>query len=444
MSFYRIYRPKTFEEIDNESVRSILTGFLSTDIKDLPHAFLFAGSKGTGKTTAARIIAKLFNCEKLKKGKDGGPCGICDQCTMIASGTNTDVVELDAASHRGIDEIRELRDRIGFSPSLGLYTVYIIDEVHMLTTEAFNALLKTLEEPPRHAVFILATTDLHKVPSTIQSRCMKIMFSKASDKELTHALERIIKAEKIEISSDAVEALVSYADGSFRDAVKMLEQVWMSKKPVTIRSVQSLLSMADNVLIAQCVTDLIDGKREKILQAIDTIVKNGGDVKVYMTGMLKMLQTKYLESLTLNSNTSRIKQCIETVTRAYAEMRISPIAELPLQIAVVELSHEEHDQAKPTEEKSRPSADGLITREKLMEYWKDIIEELKPHNHSIAGVMRSAFPESVEGSVVTIATAYTFHKEKLSETKTLDVLSSVLKKLFGEKVKVQIVLKKKI
>src|SRR3989344_3395814 len=188
MSFYRIYRPQVFEEIDNIRVREKMLSLLSKPVSELPHAFLFSGSKGTGKTTAARLIAKLFNCEKLSKTK--GPCGECTSCVSIAEGHNIDVLEIDAASNRGIDDVRALRDAIALTPMSGKIKVYVIDEVHMLTTEAFNALLKTLEEPPAHAVFILATTDPQKVPATIQSRCVPISFAKATTEELEAALKR--------------------------------------------------------------------------------------------------------------------------------------------------------------------------------------------------------------------------------------------------------------
>ncbi|MEK7065675.1 MAG: DNA polymerase III subunit gamma/tau, partial [Patescibacteria group bacterium] len=191
MAFYRKYRPAVLSEVDNESVRAQLTSFLSKKKQDLPHAYLFTGPKGAGKTTAARLVAKIFNCEK--PDKSGEPCGKCDACHLIAEARHLDVLELDAASNRGIDEIRALRDTIALAPSSAPYKIYIIDEVHMLTTEAFNALLKTLEEPPLHAVFVLATTDVHKVPATIISRCSHVSFARADPKALLNALRRIVK-----------------------------------------------------------------------------------------------------------------------------------------------------------------------------------------------------------------------------------------------------------
>src|SRR5215469_4743338 len=198
MVFYRKYRPQHISDLDSASVRQTLYAVLQ---KNIPHAFLFTGPKGLGKTSTARIVAKVVNCEKRKKGETE-PCNICSQCVSIASGTNVDVLEIDAASNRGIDEIRELKEKIRLAPVLAIQKVYIIDEVHMLTTEAFNALLKTLEEPPEHAMFILCTTEAHKVPETIVSRCFQIMFKPATDQEIARSLERVAKGENLKIEKD--------------------------------------------------------------------------------------------------------------------------------------------------------------------------------------------------------------------------------------------------
>ncbi len=197
MVFYRKYRPQNINELDSQDVRERLVSVLS---KDNVHAMLFTGPKGLGKTSTARIVAKVLNCESLtEKGRKAGklePCNKCDQCISISNGSNIDVLEIDGASNRGIDEIRDLREKIKLSSARANKKVYIIDEVHMLTTEAFNALLKTLEEPPSHVVFILCTTEPHKVPATIASRCFQISFKKATDEELTRALLRISKISR--------------------------------------------------------------------------------------------------------------------------------------------------------------------------------------------------------------------------------------------------------
>ena len=485
MAYYRKYRPQIIDEIDNASVRAQLLALLSKDRKELPHAYFFTGPKGTGKTTAARVIAKLFNCEKSTKS---GPCGSCEQCTGIANGTSLDVIEMDAASNRGIDEIRQLRERIGLSPVSSAYTVYIIDEVHMLTTEAFNALLKTLEEPPSHAVFVLATTDAHKVPPTITSRCMVVKFAKASKEELLHALERVVKSEKISISDEALQRIIEVADGAFRDAVKFLEQVSFGKGKIEIAHIDSVLSLSTSHNVALFVS-LLYGKEADVAKALAHIhaaVSEGADIRSLLTDVLQYLHKELVVRVSEKNtthDTKKIERMIHVLTRAYGELRYSPIPELPLELAVIELSQDplpniavpitvpvstpppkistpqvvssvaikpvapvgEVAPAAPTA-RADGSADGslgLLTQEKLVEHWSDFIAATKPYNHSVAGVLRSSRPKSVNGGIVTIEAFYTFHQEKLADIHTKQVLSDVLKKLFGEKVKIEIVLGKK-
>lgn len=470
MSFYRTYRPQVINEIDNPSIREQLFALLTKDRKDLPHAFFFTGPKGTGKTTAARVIAKLYNCEKLTKS---GPCGKCAQCVSIAQGSSLDVIEMDAASNRGIDEIRTLRERINLAPASASYTIYIIDEVHMLTTEAFNALLKTLEEPPRHAVFVLATTDAHKVPDTIASRCVPFRFTRATDEELSNVIIRIAKEEKIAIEADAVSRIADIADGSFRDAAKLLEQVSFRKGKITLEVVQSILSLSDEKIRATFLTCLANKQTQEALRVIQELIDNGHDVKSFMADVMNDLHAKLLDAVQGKIESGwpivRLADCIKRMTTAFGELRYSPIESLPLELVVIEFCAEnvtpslnEPVQSEvvkkvvpPVERKVTssqkqesvgdpvPVSLGLITLEKLMEHWSDFIAALKPYNHSVAGVLRSSRPKSVEGGIVTIEAFYSFHQEKLNDIKTRQILADVLKRLFGEKVKVDIVLGKK-
>ncbi|MCX6794041.1 MAG: DNA polymerase III subunit gamma/tau [Candidatus Gottesmanbacteria bacterium] len=437
MSFYRTYRPQVIEEIDNVAVRQQLLSLLSKEKKQLPHAFLFTGPRGTGKTTAARIVAKLFNC--TKPSTKSGPCGKCVQCSSIAEGRNLDVLEIDAASNRGIDEIRQLRDAINLAPSGATFKVYIIDEVHMLTTEAFNALLKTLEEPPAHAVFVLATTDPQKVPATIKSRCVGISFHRAAAAELAAALKRIVTAEKINIEEPALSLLAGSVDGSFRDAVKLLEQVSFHKGKISGEVVRNLISLSDESIVAKFFESLTKKDARVSLSIIEELTEQGKDIKIFLVDCLRRLQTRLIAGDTGS------KELITRFTEAYGMMKISPIAQLPLELAVVEYCGEAPVVSVPPLSPIAPLAPlvGLLTLEKLTEHWKDFIEELKPFNHSVAGVLRSARPKSVERGIVTIEAFYPFHKDKLSESKTKDVIIQVLKKLFGEKVKIEIVLGKK-
>ena len=474
MSFYRTYRPQVIDEIDNLHVREQILSLLTKPVSDLPHAYLLTGPKGAGKTTTARILAKLYLCEKPTKKR--GPCGTCGACSAISSGTEMDVLEIDAASNRGIDEIRELRDRIALSPTHGAYKIYIIDEVHMLTTEAFNALLKTLEEPPKHAIFILATTDPQKIPATILSRCIMISFRKATREELVSALKKIVTAESLDVDDDVLAFIAGESDGAFRDAVKLLEQLSFTKKKITIDAITDLLSSSGSSKREQFLKALSNCDEREAFAIIDGLVLETKDIKGFVVSLLKDLQEQLVVMGKGGSvpgwDIKTMKRVIRQLIDAYALMKVSPIAEIPLELAVLACcgkveeapattgpattegekkdmglvrppdSHVEknvsvHQDVKPQD------GDGQCTVEKLVECWKDIIEALKPFNHSVAGVMRSAHPVSIDGGIVTIGTQYKFHHERLSESKVRDMLSTVLKQLFGIHVRVEIVLEKK-
>jgi DNA polymerase-3 subunit gamma/tau len=476
MSFYRIYRPQTIDQIDNISVRRQLLSLLTKDKKDLPHAYFFSGPKGAGKTTAARIIAKLFNCEKPGAS---GPCGKCASCSSIADGSNIDVLEIDAASNRGIDDVRELRDRIKLSPASSPFKIFIIDEVHMMTTEAFNALLKTLEEPPLHAVFILATTDPQKVPATVRSRCMEIAFGKANHEELLSALFRIVKKEKIKIDDDAVHAIADISDGAFRDAVKLLEQASFIEGKITAIKLMSVILKSDDMRREAFLTVVLADKDKKdALERIEEFVRQGTDMKAFLTDCLRDLQNDLIAKIKEEEIPRKkpwrredVNQLIKRFMKAYEEVRFASISQLPIELAVLEfieeslpadrqgLAHEkeqdEHvkiDERPPAPKVTAGKHDEIenevdssdhLNIEKLISHWSDYIEALKSYNHSVAGVIRGARPKSVDHQVVVIEAFYKFHQERLSDPKVRDILANVLKKLFGVQVKVEIVLGRK-
>ncbi len=464
MSFYRTYRPQIVDEIDNLAVRESLLRLLTKPKTELPHAFLFSGPRGAGKTTAARLVAKLFNCVSPTKH---GPCGNCEFCDAIAKGKSLDVLELDAASNRGIDEIRQIRDAIGLSPVNSQFRIYIIDEVHMLTTEAFNALLKTLEEPPSHAVFVLATTDPQKVPVTIQSRCVSIAFKKASHEELISALKRIVEREKMDIEDGALALIASHVDGSFRDAVKELELVSFTKGTISEETVRIAMSIGDQVMRDTFLLHVQKKQTAAAFADIASIVSTGRDIRLFISDCLTALEQLLVMRVTSQTQTVWTAPELTSVIRlfhtAYIDSKTAVIAHLPLELAVVmycELDGGVQSvqamvhapvvaNAQPVVHPKQPTATsapistGVLTVEKLSEHWPDIISELKKHNHSISGVMRSTRPKSVVGDIVTVEAFFTFHKDKLSESKTRDLLNGVFYSLFGEKVKVEIVLGKK-
>ncbi len=272
----RKYRPETFDTvIGQEHITDVLKNGVQTG--RLGQAYLFCGPRGIGKTSCARILAKALNCEK---GLTVDPCGTCPSCVSIASGNSFDVLEIDGASNRGIDEIRTIRENVKFAPSYGRYKVYIVDEVHMLTSEAFNALLKTLEEPPEHVKFIFATTDPNKVPATIISRCQRYDFKRIPFKTSCEALKNIAKTEQLAIDVEAVYAIAKASQGSFRDALSILDQVGASKdREIRGEDVYSMLGLVELELMFGLVDALAAGDCARALLTFDDMIARGKDIR---------------------------------------------------------------------------------------------------------------------------------------------------------------------
>ncbi|MCL2884962.1 MAG: DNA polymerase III subunit gamma/tau, partial [Oscillospiraceae bacterium] len=263
---YRKYRPRTFAEVVGQSaVTAALLGELRAGRP--AHAYLFAGSRGTGKTTCAKIFAKAVNC---LSPKDGEPCGECAICRGIDDGSVLDVVEIDAASNNGVDNIRDLRDEVHYMPALAKYRVYIIDEVHMLSPGAFNALLKTLEEPPAHAVFILATTEAHKLPATILSRCQRFTFGRIAPAAIAERLQTVAKNEAIELDDDAALLLARLADGAMRDALSLLDQCRSHGEHVTAAAVADTAGLAGDAHLFALADNIRSGDGAAALSLLDT------------------------------------------------------------------------------------------------------------------------------------------------------------------------------
>ena len=274
--FARKWRPQLFEEvIGQEHITQTLRNALLSD--RAAHAYLFSGARGVGKTSVARILAKALNC---RKGQRGNPCTKCTSCIEITNGSSVDVQEIDGASNRGIDEIRNLRENIRYLPSSGTYRIYIIDEVHMLTLPAFNALLKTLEEPPEHVKFIFATTEAHKVPVTILSRCQRFDFKRIPILKIEEQINRIIKEEGIKISDIGISIIAREAEGSLRDAESLLDQVVSFTGPnVEDDQITAVLGIIDRDLIYKISQAIIDGDSKSCLEIIDEIYNYGYDIK---------------------------------------------------------------------------------------------------------------------------------------------------------------------
>lgn len=489
-SLYRKWRPLHWDQvIGQEHVVQTLRNAVTS--QRVAHAYLFAGPRGTGKTTTARLLAKAVNC--LDEAPANRPCNQCEHCKAVNQGRFLDLIEIDAASNTSVDDVRDLRDRINFSPNQGRYKVYIIDEVHMLSTAAFNALLKTLEEPPPHAIFILATTEVHKIPATVLSRCQRHEFRRIPVKEIVENLTQLAKEEKITAEPEALSLVARQATGSMRDAISLLDQLASAGDRVTLQLAQDVLGTATSQAVLEVIEAMLKRQSVQGLEAIHRSLDSGSDPRQfarqivdYLRGLLlvamgnaaqvdataevRSQMARHAQLLTV----SDLLRVIQAFNQAATETRSSWQPALPLEIAFVEAisTGSQPAESKPAQAlpptptvtsgpptgkpASQPGAiketrvessaagemspEDAMTSQRLDKSWNLVLAQLKSQNPSLNALVNSVKVRSLKGNTLTLGMSGDVLKMRLEDPANIDLLEKVLKQVMGRDIYVKVIL----
>lgn len=488
--FYRKWRPQTLSEVVGQE-HVTLTLRHAVDSGRVAHAYLLCGPRGTGKTSTGRILAKAVNCLSPAQGE---PCNNCNMCREINKGSAPDIIEIDAASNRGIDEIRDLREKVNYAPNLARYKVYIIDEVHMITKEASNAFLKTLEEPPPHAIFILATTEPHKVLPTILSRCQRFDFHRLSQSAVISKLNLVCDKEDIHIEPEVLRLIAKLTTGSLRDAENLLEQlVAYYGHQIELHQVQALLGISGDLRIRQLAKHIIDKDITAGLKTINSVTNDGLDLRQFNRELVDFLRELLLvksgseEVVDVTSeDLIEIKSLASDVSLDYlltavklfggVDLRQDNYSPLPLELALVEcllsvteerqLVHPEPSESgelaevaslsaestEPPPEPQTPAPAKIVETPEMkapqdIDYlrsrWKEFIQALHGEGSSgnLDAFLRSACePLDIEDGTLILGFYYSFHKEKIEDPKYKHLVEKKLREVFGQPYQVRCVL----
>ncbi len=459
-ALYRKWRPLLWDEVVGQGhIVQTLTNAVRAD--RVGHAYLFAGPRGTGKTTIARLIAKAVNC--LNDDPAKRPCNECDYCKAVNENRFLDLIEIDAASNTSVDDVRDLRDKINFAPSQGKYKIYIIDEVHMLSTAAFNALLKTLEEPPPHAIFVLATTEIHKIPATVLSRCQRHEFRRVPVDEIVGQLKHIAKKEKIKVDEDALMLIARQSAGGMRDAISLLDQLSSTGDKIDLALTQTVLGTATSQTVLDLIASISDGQPAPAMDAIHNALDAGADPRSLARQIVEYLRGLMLIQMGNDDQvevTNDVKKVMAQHARAFSardvlrmmkafnsaavdtrggwqpslslELAVAEVLESPAETPVVrqdekpptarkvtpplqktESKPEKTKAAKPAEQKSEPekkpakmveavepkaeSEAPVIGLTEVAQAWRDIRSIIKPDHPGIEALLNSCKPLEVRG-----------------------------------------------
>lgn len=485
--FARKYRPQEFDEIVGQDIvtKSLKNAVLSDRIA---HAYIFSGPRGVGKTSSARILAKVLNCQD---GPTINPCGKCPACVEITQGRSLDVIEIDGASNRGIEDIRNLRENVKFGSTSGKYKVYIIDEVHQITPDGFNALLKTLEEPPAHVIFIFATTAIHKVPPTILSRCQRFEFRPITIIKIVETLEQLVKKENLKIENNVLSAIARASEGSLRDAESLLDQLSsFGQGEISVADVTSLLGIIEDELLVSLVDKIIKKDADGALLIVDNFINQGKDASVFVASlteyfrnlMLAKVSEKQLDKLLNTTSHTKeevfkqaklislpeILRSIDTLANTQEMFRRIDSPRIALEIAIVSmlgivkdnLSPEKlpqnnnpqlsnlaaniKTQPPPSIKKTEDNAaqEALVSFERVLEIWQSVIDKISKAKMSLATYLNEGSPLKIEKNILFISfpKKLKFHKDVLEKRDNSEFIEQNLGAILGVRIKLNFIL----
>lgn len=487
-SLYRKWRPQHWGEIiGQEHITRTLQNELYAE--KIVHAYLFAGPRGTGKTSTARILAKAVNC--LNEDLKTHPCNQCEHCQAISQNRYLDLIEIDAASNTSVEDVRDLREKINFSPNHGKYKVYIVDEVHMLSMAAFNALLKTLEEPPAHAIFILATTEPHKIPATVLSRCQRHEFRRIPVKEMVEQINRISTSEGIKIDQEAEYMIARQATGSLRDVISLLDQLASTGDAISLELAQKILGTVANQSVIELIDAVMDQNASLGLEIIHQSLDTGADPRLYSQQIVDYLRNVLLTkmgSLDQVDTTNEIKEhilkhdkvfsqetllkMIQLFIQSYQEIRNAWLPSLPIEMAFIEALDLRNSERKSTIHynddltssegklkglsdattihQSNTSSDNQLFKTKdksdsatildldfVNDHWRIFLDEIGKFNKQMQALLNSCRPVGVKGLHVYLGCNGDFAKSKIEAKENLATMENSLSKILGIRVAIR-------
>jgi DNA polymerase III subunit gamma/tau len=504
-TLYQKYRPQKFEDILEQNHIKITLGN-EIDLDKISHAYLFCGPRGVGKTTVARIFSKAINCTSRKDGEHE-PCNECEMCEGITASKNLDIVEIDAASHTGVDNVRENIINVArIAPTVSKYRVFIVDEVHMLSTSAFNALLKIMEEPPKNVVFILCTTEVHKIPETIISRCQRFDFRRISVKGVVEGLEKIAKSENVNIDKKILEEIARYSGGHMRDAKSLFGQVIaVGGKDISQDDADLIIPRTDMEEVVNLIDLIMKNKAPEAIMLLNKLIDDGVSLQIFVKNSVEVLRKMMLASISpvlmekirleigdsleiklseliKSTTTNRIIRILDAFIKARTDMKNNFIAQLPLEIVIAELCLTKteltssavvtgHAAPKVTQVEKASNDIGAraenqviqkeiskkdmtqnvnidtelkIGNNVILNKWNEVLALVKKYNYSLVSILGACKPTEVSEGKITIVFKYKFHKDRIDNPEIAMSVEKVLKEVYGKSIKIISVVDEKL